>query len=194
MTFIPRLFLCALFFCACSFPVVAQKRFCPVPPPSPFKHSGQIVTSFDSSANKMRTTLEHPRSLGRGADALYLSATFLHQDPRYPTPPTMDVIVISTSAVPKYRDSHSLVFFCDGRALPLQRLARYQSQSNGQGIIYEATRITLSYEDLLTITGAKKVSARLGQTEFELSGNHLEALRELVSLLAPSPGRWRAEE
>ena len=56
-----------------------QKRFCPVPPPSPFKHSGRIVTSFDRAAGGMRTTLEHPRSLGRGAEGLYLAASFVHQ-------------------------------------------------------------------------------------------------------------------
>ncbi|MCA1591538.1 MAG: hypothetical protein LC754_02580 [Acidobacteria bacterium] len=194
MTFIARLVLCSFLLFASASYGFSQKRFCPKPPPSPFKHSGQIVTSYDPSVDKMRTTLEHPRVLGKGTDAVYLSATFVHQDPRRPAAPTMDLIFISTSAAPKYHETHSLVFFCDGKQCPLHSAARYQSQPDGHGTIYEATRLTLSYEDLLAITSARKVAARLGQTEFELTSNHLEALREIFSLLAPSPGRWRAEE
>ncbi|MGB8508399.1 MAG: hypothetical protein WCD76_08335 [Pyrinomonadaceae bacterium] len=193
MKFIPRLVLCSLLCIVGASQAFAQKRFCPVAPPSPFKHSGKIVTSFDSSTNNMRTTLEHPRVLGKGTDAIYLSATFIHQDPRRASAPTMDVIFISTSALPKYRETHQLAIFCDGRQLHFNQPARYVSQSDGQGTIYEATRITLPYEDVLAITSAKKVTARLGLTDLELTNNHLEALRELFSLMAPSPGRWRAE-
>src|SRR6201999_1573276 len=38
-----RLLLCALFVALAAPLALAQKRFCPTPPPSPFKHDGQIV-------------------------------------------------------------------------------------------------------------------------------------------------------
>jgi hypothetical protein len=141
----------------------------------------------------MRATLEHPNVLGKGVDTLYLAATFVYQDPQRPIPPTLDVTFISTSPAAKYRMTHNLVFYCDGQQHALNSAPRYQSRANGHGTIYEATSVTLSYEDLLAITRSKKVSARLGQTEFEMTNNHLEALRELANLLAPSTGRWRAE-
>jgi hypothetical protein len=175
-------------------PGFAQKRFCPVPPPSPFKHSGQIVTSFDSATHRMRTTLQHPRVLGKGGDAIYLSASFVHQDPRRPAAPVIEVAFISSSTALKYRDHHDLVFMCDGRLRPLGGAARYQSRAEGAGVVLEATRVTLSYDDLTAIARSHKVSARLGATEFELTNNHLEALRELASLMGPSPSRWRADE
>lgn len=188
-----RFFLVTFLLVVCASSSFSQKRFCPKPPPSPFKHSGEIVTSFDASVHKMRATLEHPNVLGKGLDTLYLTATFVYQDSQHPTPPTLDISFISTSLVPKYRATHDLIFFCDGQQHALRSVPRYQSRTDDQGTIYEATRVTLSYEDLMAITHSKKVAARLGQTEFEMTNDHLEALRELVNMLAPSPGRWRAE-
>ena len=37
-------------------------------------------------------------------------------------------------------------------------------------------------------------SARFGGGDVELTNNHLEALREMLSLLAPSPGRWQTAD
>ncbi len=168
-----------------------QKRFCPVPPPSPFKHSGSIVTSFDRAAGGMRTTLEHPRSLGKGAEELYLAASFVHQRS---TTPTIELVLVSSSPVVRYRDAHSLVFFCDGQQRVFNQKVSYKSQAGAGGTALEATRISLSYTDAVSLTRSRKVSARLGATDVEFTNNHLEALRELVSLMAPSPGRWGAED
>ncbi len=190
-----RLLLCALLLLTQFSLGFAQKnRWCPVPPPSPFKHSGKIFTAFDRAGGGMRTTLEHPRNLGKAPDALYLSASFIHQDPRRGIAPTVDVMLVSTSSVAKYSQMHDLVFTCDGRPIPLKAAARYQSKRDESGMVYEATRVTLSVEQLAMLIGAKKVSARLGATEVELTNNHLEALRELASLVSPSASRWRAEE
>ena len=67
-----------------------QKRFCPKPPPSPFKHDGEIVTSFDSRAGGMRTTLQHPRALG---GVYYIAASFMHQNASRPGTPALDLVI-----------------------------------------------------------------------------------------------------
>ncbi|HEX5708642.1 MAG TPA: hypothetical protein VFX96_15165 [Pyrinomonadaceae bacterium] len=191
---IPRLIICTALLLI-SFPdALSQKRkACPTPPPSPFKHSGEIVTSFDSAARGMRTTLEHPGPLAAGAEgAVYLSASFIHRDTRKGARQTLDLLIVSTSRAPRFRQSHDLSLVCDGRAVPLSSPARYESKSNG-GTILEATGVTLTAEDLAALTGARKVSARLGAAEFELTRNHLEALREMASLMGNSPTRWSAE-
>jgi hypothetical protein len=132
--------------------------------------------------------------LGKGPDALYLSATFLHQDPYRPAPPTLELIFISASPTFKYRERHDLVLYLDGRQRSFAEATHYQSRADGHGTAWEAARITLTYDDLLTLTRCRRVAARLGTTEFELTNNHLEALRELVSLMAPPPGRWHTDE
>lgn len=189
----PRLFLSALLLFVLSSEGFTQKRFCPVPPPSPFKHSGRIVTTLDRSKG-MRTTLEHPRALGKGDEGLYFAASFVHKDPRSSATPTVELVFVSTSPVAKYRDSHNLVFYCDGKQRAFNQKVSYNSQTGDGGMALEATRISLSYADVAELTRSRKVAARLGATEVEFTNNHLEALRELVSLMAPSPARWGAED
>src|SRR5918993_65549 len=117
MKLIARLVLCASLLVAFSAPAHSQKKkktACPVPPPSPFKHTGQIATSFDKSANGMRTTLEHPRAFNAAGAAIYLSASFTHQDPRRPAAPSLELTFISVSPAQKFREAHDLVLLCDG--------------------------------------------------------------------------------
>ena len=196
MKLITKILLCLTISLACGAPLgsAQTKRYCPVPPPSPYKHNAQIVTSFDPSADRMRTTLRHPRIIGKEGDGLYLSATFLYEDPKRPASPTVDLIFISSSREFRYRQMHNLVILCDGKRSPFIGTVRYQSQTDQQGMALEATSITITYAELLNITRARRVVARLGASEFELTRNHLESLRELASLILPPPSRWRAED
>lgn len=197
MKLIPRFVLCAALLAASSAPALSQKQrktACPVPPPSPFKHSGQIATKFDKSAGGMRTTLEHPRSLAAAGASIYLSASFTHLDPRRPAAPTLDLTFVSVAPAQKFRDAHDLVLVCDGAARSFAGATKYQTRSDGAGSALEAAKVKLSYDDVLAVIRARRVAARLGAAEFELTNNHLEALRELASLMAPSPSRWRTAE
>jgi len=171
----------------------AQKRLCPKPPPSPFNHDGQIVTSFDSRAGGMRTTLQHPRPLGAGAEVYYLAATFMHQDPRRPAAPTLDLILVSSSPAAGLQPGQQLVFLLDGQPRSLAQNVSYQSRPASDGATLESARITLSYADASALTRARSVVARVGGAQIELTNNHLEALRELVSLMAPPPSRGQAD-
>jgi hypothetical protein len=172
---------------ATAFP---QKRLCPKPPPSPFKHDGEIVTTFDSRAGGMRTTLEHPRSLGRGADAYYLAASFMHQNTKRPGTPTLDLVIYTQSPASRLQAGQQLVLVLDGRPRAFGANANFRAPSGVGG----AVRLSLSYADASALTQARKVAAQIGGGEVELSNNHLEALREMVSLLAPSPGRWQTAD
>ena len=170
-----------------------KKKFCVAAPPSPFKHSGQIATSFDSAARGMRTTLEHPRPLGGSHEAVYMTASFVHQDPRRGVRPTFELALVSALKTQKYRDSHDVMLVGDGRPFTLSADARYQSRAGEQGMIFEVFKLTLSADDLAGVTGARKVTARVGGEEFELTQNHLEALREMASLLGGTTKGWRTE-
>jgi hypothetical protein len=169
----------------------SQKRFCPTPPPSPFKHDGEIVTKFDGRAGGMRTTLQHPRPLGSSAGVFYLAASFMHQDPRRPSMPALDLVLFSGSPLAHLRAGQAVVFVLDGQPRAFNQNVSYRSQPDGSGGTLDSARITLSYADATAITHARRVVARVGGAEVELTNNHLEALREMVSLLAPSPGRWQ---
>ena len=185
-----RLLLSALLLTTLAATAFPQKRMCPKPPPSPFKHDGEIVTTFDSRAGGMRTTLEHPRALGKGLDAYYLAASFMHQSAKRPGTPTLDLVIYTASPASRLQAGQELVLVLDGQPRPFTREASYRSQPGGGN----AVRLSLSYADASALTHARKVAAQFGGAEIELTNNHLEALRELVSLLAPSPARWQTAD
>ncbi len=181
-----RLILSALLLTALAPAAFAQKKtLCPKPPPSPYKHNGQISTSIERSG--ARTTLVHPHALGGGADALRWAASFIHTDPRRPATPVLELAIISASPAVRL-DAGGLAFVYDGQPLAVGRNVSFRSQGGAQ-----AARVSLSYADALKLTRARKVTARVGAAEYEFTNNHLEALRELVSQMAPSPGRWTAQ-
>lgn len=184
-----RLVLSAVLLSALAPAAYAQKKtLCPKPPPSPFKHSGRIVTSIERGG--ARTTLQHPQALG-GGGGLYMGASFLHSDPRRPSVPSLDLLLYApvqpagVAAVVQGGESLALVY--DGQPLVLGRGVSFRSQGGVQ-----AARLTLTYADVAKLTRARRVSARVGAAEYQFTQNHLEALRELVSQMAPSPGRWTA--
>lgn len=187
MRSVSRLLLSAALLTLLASSAFPQKRFCPKPPPSPYKHDGEIVTSFDSRAGGMRTTLAHPRPLARGAEALYMAASFMHQHANRPGTPALDLVIYAAAPAAQPRAGQGLALVLDGRPLALARNASYRSQPRGG----DSARLTLSYEEASALTRARRVSARFGGAEVELTNNHLEALRELLSLMAPSPGRWQ---
>jgi hypothetical protein len=175
---IPLLLVLFLTFTATG---LAQK-FCTVAPPSPFKHSALIVTSFDPQAGRMKTTLEHPRPLG---DGIHLYASFFYQDRRLRSTPMIDIFFISASKQPKYKAAHNLSILADGNAWPLAGVTQYYTESAAHGLTVEKIRMTLTYASLVNLIKAKRVTAHLGATEFELTNNHLESLREIAMLMAP---------
>ncbi|MBV8856445.1 MAG: hypothetical protein JOZ02_05745 [Acidobacteria bacterium] len=171
---------------ATAFP---QKRLCPKPPPSPFKHSGEIVTSFDSRAGGMRTSLQHPQAIANGAELYYLAASFMHQSPTRPGTPALELVLYTTApAAPHGGENVALVL--DGQAHTFAQNASFRSQPGGGN----AVRLTLSYADLSALTRARAAAVQLGAAQLRLTNNHLESLREMLSLLAPSPGRWQTAD
>ncbi|HEX8148284.1 MAG TPA: hypothetical protein VF591_13980 [Pyrinomonadaceae bacterium] len=169
---------------ATAFP---QKRLCPKPPPSPFKHDAEIVTSFDSRAGGMRTTLQHPRAIADGTGLYYLAASFMHQSAKRPGTPSLELVLYTTAPAARPQGAVSLVL--DGQAHPFTQNVNFRSQHGGN-----AVRLTLSYADLAALTHARNASVQLGGARLALTNNHLESLREVLSLLAPSPGRWQTAD
>ncbi|HWS85435.1 MAG TPA: hypothetical protein VN282_00460 [Pyrinomonadaceae bacterium] len=174
-------------FAATAFP---QKRLCPKPPPSPFKHDGEIVTSFDSRAGGMRTSLQHPRAIAGGAELFYLAASFMHQSTKRPGTPALELVLYTTAPSAQPRDVGGVSLVLDGRARPFTQNASLRSRPGGG----DAVRLTLSYADLAALTLSRSAAVQLGGAQLQLTNNHLESLRELQSLLAPSPGRWQTAD
>ena len=172
---------------ATAFP---QKRLCPKPPPSPFKHDGEIVTSFDSRAGGMRTSLQHPRAIANGAELYKLAASFMHQSTKRPGTPALELVLYTTVPAAQPLNGGNVSLVLDGQARTFTQSASFRTQPGGGN----AVRMTLSYTDLSALTQARNASVQLGSAQLQLTNNHLESLREMHSLLAPSPGRWQTAD
>ena len=177
--------LLVAFILACTASAHPQKRYCEIPPPSPFKHNALIVTRYDKPTKRMKTVLEHPVSLSQGGDALYLSASFFFTDPKLRTRPMLDIALVSVSKEARYRNSHDVKILADGARSVMVGPVQYQSGKDAHGLVQEVARATITYETLFNLIQARRVTAQIGSTEFELTSNHLEALREIASLMVP---------
>lgn len=162
----------------------AQKS-CPVPPPSPFRHNAQIVTRQDPKTKQWKVFMQHPKSLTGGGDPLYLAADFAFQDPRLRVKPTIDISFVSMSKMPRFEFSHALSLLIDGQPWPVAAPVQYNSKKQSDGHYLETTKVTLTYDSLVSLIQGKRVAAQLGMTKFELTNNHLEALREIANMMVP---------
>ena len=162
----------------------AQKS-CPVPPPSPFRHNAQIVTRPDPKTKQWKVFMQHPTSLTRSGEPVYLAADFAFRDPRLRVKPTIDISFVSMSKLPRFEFSHALSLLIDGQPWPVASPVQYFSKKQSDGLVLETTKVTLTYDSLISLIQGKKVSAQLGMTKFELTNNHLEALREIANMMMP---------
>ena len=185
-----RLILSAALLTTLTATAFPQKRLCPKPPPSPFKHDGEIVTSFDSRAGGMRTSLQHPRAIADGADVYYLAASFMHQGPKRPGTPALELVLYTNAPAAQPRHGGSVSLVLDGQAHPFTQNASFRSQNGGGN----AVRLTLSYAELSALAAARDAAVQLGAAQLRLTTNHLESLREMLRLLAPSPARWQTAD
>lgn len=129
--------------------------------------------------------MQHPKSLTSGGDPVYLAAEFAYQDPRSRTKPTIDISFVSMSKSPRFEFSHALSLLIDGQPWPLAAPVQYFSKKQADGIYLETTRVTLNYDSLVSLIQGQRVAAQLGMTKFELTNNHLEALREVANMMMP---------
>lgn len=164
----------------------AQQKACPIPSPSPYKHTAYIATRYDARAGVMRTVLEHPATLGDAAQPLYLSASFSYADPARPrssSRDTIDFALVSLAPVARFGASHDLRVFADGHEVMWLAPARYTVATDELNRAVEWTLVRFSAAALLEVTRAKDVEVSLNGVRYALTENHLEALRDLASLM-----------
>lgn len=178
-----RIALCAAFLLVAASHAWAQ-RTCPIPPPSPFHHNGNIVTRFDASARRMITSLDPMLISGTTLDGIFLQAAFTHLPRGNASRQTVEVVFVSVSRENRFRSMHDLSLMLDGRLVPVFGTPQYRTSSIGNGAVVEMTKVTLSLDSFRSLVRARRVTARLGATEFNLREGNLEALREVASLIA----------
>lgn len=186
-----KILLCVLLIAGASGYASAQQlKACPVPPPSPYKHTAYIATRYDEATNAMRTVLEHPVTLGDKAQPLYLFASFAYPNAARQTDKTRTIVnlaLVSVAPVARFDHAHDLRVYVDGREQVQLSPEQYRAETDDANRAIEWTQISLSAQSLRELAKAAHVEFALNGERHKLTKNHLEALRELASLMRP-PG------
>lgn len=182
---------------ACASGIGAQtkrvQKSCPIPPPSPYKHTALISTRYDSRAELMRTVLEHPVALGESSKPLYFTASFAYGgagDARIAPRTKLDLALVAVGDSARYAEGYTLRVFADGREQTPLVPTRYaattvdvDAQRTASVRRFEQLKVSLPAASLLELARARTIELELGGERYALTENHLEALRELASLM-----------
>lgn len=166
-----------------------------------FTHNGTIETSYDPvkeittvRLNLMQVYGEPLASSGYiGGDEARFNASFTYSGRQLRAQPKRVLLsLISTSEDWKYTDFRKLSALVDGKHLKLGPLEHVPSftvnapaNANSDDYISQGIAVSLPYKTFIRIANGKKVQIRMGPREFELPKNHLEALRDLASMMVP---------
>jgi hypothetical protein len=147
-----------------------------------FKHNQNVEQKYDKFKDTTNVTLKL-RLLGDIADGLevVVSHTFDGQKPITPT--SIPVMFMATNKDLKYALSHGLIFLADGERIKFEDV-KYNRLTVRDRFI-EVMILTIPFNTLKKILAAKAVEAQLGKTEFVLSDEYLEALRDFASRVSP---------
>ena len=175
------------------------------PPKRNFKYDGKIVTTYDQLVNETMVLiqmmpvldvedptpiLESSADKPRSQDRLGFTMFFTYPGKNLVTPKFVSIGFNYMALDPQRYESHLLSAKIDGERVSLgtmkvlgrkQVVVRYAYKPYTS----ELLELVIPYEQLLKMANAKKVKLKLGDFGFDLSKDHLEAVRDLASRTVP---------
>jgi hypothetical protein len=163
--------------------------------------NGKVETSYDQVKEITTVRLNPMQVYGEplassqyvGGDEASFDASFSYSGQTLRAPPKRILFSLtSTSQNWKYTDFPKLTALVDGKLLnlgPLEQLPSFSvnpsANTNSDDYISQGITVSLTYKTFLRIANGNKVQIRMGPRQFDLVGNHLEALRYLATLMVP---------
>jgi hypothetical protein len=157
-----------------------------IPKARKFDHNETITVAYDKFENYTSATMDPMMPLTvLSADhdlrELDFSAFYFCLGEKLHAPDKVTLQFVAHSSEPWYRDHvRGLVLLVDGKRLTLGN-TEWRRGDIVTGIAYESLAVAVSLKDFITTVNAKRVEGQLGGTEFALSRENLEALRDLAS-------------
>jgi hypothetical protein len=163
--------------------------------------NGKVETSYDQVKEITTVRLNPMQVYGEplassqyvGGDEASFDASFSYSGQTLRAPPKRILFSLtSTSQNWKYTDFPKLTALVDGKLLnlgPLEQLPSFSvnpsANTNSDDYISQGITVSLTYKTFLRIANGNKVQIRMGPRQFDLVGNHLEALRLLATRMIP---------
>jgi hypothetical protein len=175
------------------------------PPKRNYKYDGKVVSTYDKTKDATTVLiqlmpvkevedphpiLEHSPHYPRDWSRLELTSFFVYSGQRLVTPKYVSIGIVYLALDPQRYESHVLAAKIDGDPIVFGKMDVLRTQSVIIRFAYKPyTRRTLEivvpYEQLLRLANAKKVKLKLGDYEFSLSKDHMDAIKDLASRTVP---------
>lgn len=171
--------------------------------PRKFKHNSKVETRIEGDRKtiylrpmlvRQKDSKIEAQFLGEArtrflpAELLYMSAYFVARNASTDRPAEIVIAFRSTSMDKTlYADTPTLSVTLDGSVSNLgvmqvlERRVDDRAYLGSNQYMLESLEIAVPYDSFMRLTNATKVQAKLGSTTFEISKEHLEAFRDLIS-------------
>ena len=173
--------------------------------------SSQLKTAYDKTKNettesiRLMTVIEKPGKIearfpggaGRGtgtlpSEILRMTAYFTYPGNTLVKPESVMLGFLSiVQGEAKYKDTDEVIVRVDGQSLNIGKLRvadrQIDTQMELKDVDYwrETLEVSVKTPEFLRIANGKKVTVQLGNTEFNLSAEHLKPLRALADRVGP---------
>ena len=204
MKFLVKLLIAPILLCACETIGLAQSALTP-PPKRDYKYDGKIVSAYDKVKDQTTVLIqlmpvkdvEDPRDIlddtpskPRRKDRLDFTIFFAYPGEQLKTPQYVSIGFAYLAFEPQRYEGHVLTAKIDGQRITLGKMEVLRTQEIIVQYAYKrytrrVLELVIPYEQFLQIATAKKVKMKIGDMEFGLSRDHLEAVRDLASRTVP---------
>ena len=174
--------------------VSAQNGNLSPPPKRKFRHDSKVETSFDKSKNETFVYLRmmpvndlfikepsFPHAPILLAGGMRLSVFYYYPGKTQATPQRVNLGFQLGYPDLQNLSDYTLVVKADDQLINLGAMNRLTSDPSKSAHEYVTVESALPYDTFLLIANAKKVEMQVGIINFELTENHLEAIRDLAS-------------
>ncbi|MDQ3819832.1 MAG: hypothetical protein M3362_19455 [Acidobacteriota bacterium] len=163
--------------------VYAQEPTFSPPPKRKYKHADKIETTFDQAKNITTVRLGRMRVLDT-ANFLELTLFYTYPGQTPATPKNVALGIMARTPDGHFSNKRELVVKADKYILKFGQMELLQNIPFGGGST-QVLATTVPYDVFLRIANAKNIEMKLGDVEFLIKDDQLEAIRDLASRTAP---------
>jgi hypothetical protein len=150
-----------------------------------YNHDGKIDELFDAATNETTVRLDTMKIFSGESESLSMVVTGTFSGKTPSLSPTDLLMVFSVSSSERrFEIEPIIVITADSEIVRNRQAKNYGSRKEGDRVI-EPLFNMIPYEVVVKMANAKRVVVKIGASEYELTPNNLEALREFVSKVSP---------
>lgn len=150
-----------------------------------FKHDGKIETLFDETKNQTTIRLNEMKIFENESEILSMVVVGSFEGKKPGASPSELLFMFNANSKQRrYQVEPQLVITADGEVIRTRQMKNYGSRTEN-GRIIEPLLTMIPYDIVVKMANAKKVTLKIAATEYEMTANNLEALRDVASRLTP---------